>query len=70
MVIPLAEGRIDRSHIRGEIGRVVAGELEGRRNDREVTVYKSHGVTAQDLYAAWLVYEKARQRGIGTDVAL
>jgi ornithine cyclodeaminase/alanine dehydrogenase-like protein (mu-crystallin family) len=64
---PLAEGR-SRSDIKGEIGRVVSGELAGRSNDDEITVYKSLGVTAQDLFAAQLVWSKAAAAGRGPEV--
>lgn len=63
VLIPLAEGRIERSHVVGEIGRVINGEVAGRTSDHEITVYKSHGITAQDLFAAHAVYTAAISRG-------
>lgn len=65
VLIPMREGRIDRSQIAGEIGEVLAGRLAGRTGDEEITVYKSHGITAQDLYAAHLAYTRALARGAG-----
>jgi ornithine cyclodeaminase/alanine dehydrogenase-like protein (mu-crystallin family) len=53
-----AEGSIDDSHIVGEIGQVLAGDLVGRREDGEVTVYKSLGHVAQDLACAWALYSR------------
>jgi ornithine cyclodeaminase/alanine dehydrogenase-like protein (mu-crystallin family) len=51
-----AAGRIDDSHIVGEIGAVFAGVLPGRTSPDEITLYKSLGHAAQDLaVAAWLV---------------
>jgi len=47
-----AAGRVDDSHVLGEIGEVMAGTLEGRRSERDVTIYKSLGNIAQDLAAA------------------
>ena len=49
-------GRIDDSHIAGEIGEVLAGKVEGRRSASEVTAYKSLGCVAQDLWAGWHVF--------------
>jgi ornithine cyclodeaminase len=59
VLIPIAEGRIQRSHVAGEIGQVLNGTLAGRASDAEITVYKSHGITAQDLYAAHALYRRA-----------
>ena len=50
-----ASGRVADDHVVGEIGEVFAGRLEGRRDAEEITVYKSLGVIAQDLWAAWHV---------------
>lgn len=52
-----ASGRVDDSHIAGEIGEVLAGRIPGRGSASEVTAYKSLGAVAQDLWAGWYVYE-------------
>ena len=70
VLIPINEERINRDHIKGEIGKVISGELAGRGDDEEVTAYVSLGVTAQDLFAAHAIYAKAVQRNKGTDVSL
>jgi ornithine cyclodeaminase len=38
--------------IRGEIGEVLAGRIAGRRDARDITLFKSLGMAAEDLYAA------------------
>jgi ornithine cyclodeaminase len=53
-----AAGLIDDSHIVGEIGQVLAGEIEGRRSAEEITVYKSLGHVVQDLPTAWALYRE------------
>jgi len=40
----------------GEIGAVIAGTAPGRRNDTEITVFKSVGVAVEDVVSAALVY--------------
>lgn len=55
ILIPIAEGAIDRNHVLGEIGALLLGRIAGRSNDQEVTVYKSLGVVAQDIVAAEFV---------------
>lgn len=57
-------------HIRGEIGEVLDGNVPGRTDEREITVYKSLGIAAQDLAAAHAVYHRARQAGVGVRAEL
>ena len=53
-----------------ELGEVLAGTRPGRTSPAELTVYKSTGHAAEDAAAAALVYERARQTGVGTVVEL
>jgi ornithine cyclodeaminase/alanine dehydrogenase-like protein (mu-crystallin family) len=55
IIIPLHEGVIDKSHIRAEIGEILAGLKPGRRSDDEITVFKSVGNAVEDLAVAALV---------------
>ena len=55
IIIPLREGLIDESHIRAEVGEVLAGLKPGRRSDDEITVFKSVGNAVEDLAVAALV---------------
>ena len=64
----IREGVVDESHIAAEIGEVLSGQVPGRRNDQEVTVYKSLGVAAQDLAAGWLAWTRAQERSLGVEV--
>jgi ornithine cyclodeaminase len=66
----LAAGVVGEDHLLGEIGSVLLGRLEGRRAADEVTVYKSLGVTAQDLAAADAILEAALAQGLGVRMAL
>ena len=52
-----AAGLVDDSHVVGEIGQVLAGDLEGRQSADQITVYKSLGHVVQDLAAAKALYE-------------
>ena len=53
-----AAGLIGDGHIVGEIGQVLAGQIEGRRSAEEITVYKSLGHVVQDLASAWALYSE------------
>lgn len=50
VVMGIAEGRWTAAHIAAELG-----ELPVRRNNREITVFKSLGLAVEDLFAAHLV---------------
>lgn len=70
VLIPMSEGRFDASHIAGEIGEVIAGDVPGRTSRRQVTVFKSLGMAVEDVAAAALAYQSALDAGIGTTVDL
>ena len=67
---PLAKGIIEPSHIVGEVGAVLNGDARGRRDEAEITLYRSLGVPAQDIELANFIYEKARDLGLGVEVSL
>ncbi|WP_374576627.1 ornithine cyclodeaminase family protein [Phenylobacterium sp.] len=54
-----AAGLVDDAHLAGEIGEVLAGQVEGRQDARQITVYKSLGHIVQDLASAWALYRGA-----------
>ncbi len=55
LIIPIREGLIDESHVRAEIGEVLAGLKPGRASDDETTLFKSVGNAVLDLAVASLV---------------
>ena len=69
-LIPLSEGAIGPEHIRGELGEVLVGAVEGRRSDSELTVFKSLGLAVEDLAAAELILRHAEAEGAGVEVEL
>ena len=64
---PMKEGAITASHIVAEIGELLLtdGPRVGRRDDREITLFKSLGLAIEDLAAAHHVYQKAAAQGRG-----
>lgn len=60
LVMPIAEGAIDASHIRAELGELLQGTGDGRRTPEEITLFKSVGLAVEDLGAADIVYRRAR----------
>lgn len=63
-------GAVTEGHIRGEIGEVLIERVSGRQSEQEITVYKSLGVTAQDLAAGHLALSLAREQRAGQALEL
>ena len=61
-------GLVTRDHVRAELGEVVAGRKRGRMSDDEIVIFDSTGAGFQDTAAAAIVFERARERGIGMEV--
>ncbi len=53
-----------------ELGEVLAGTRNARSSPEQITVYKSMGHAVEDASAAGLVYSRALELGVGTEVAL
>jgi ornithine cyclodeaminase/alanine dehydrogenase len=70
ILLALKEKSISENHIHAEIGEVLAGTRPGRSSANEITLYKSVGIAIQDVAAAHLVYRKALDRRIGTNVEI
>ena len=56
--------------IHAELGEVIAGVKPGRTRPDQITIFGSVGLAFQDLAAAWQVYNRAMQLGIGTPIEL
>lgn len=58
---PLAEGLIGPDHVRAEIGEVLLGKQPGRRDAREITLFKSLGLAVEDVMSGFHVARLARE---------
>ncbi|MEP6782624.1 MAG: ornithine cyclodeaminase family protein [Acidobacteriota bacterium] len=70
VVMNVNAGLFDASHIRGELGELVLGRVEGRTSSQDITVFKSLGMAVEDVVAADLVYRRASESGAGTELTL
>jgi ornithine cyclodeaminase len=66
-IIPINEGVISESDIIS-IGNIITGKIPSRSSDTEITVFKSVGISAQDVAVGKLVYDRALKEGIGQDI--
>lgn len=63
-------GVIGDEHVLAELGEIFSGEVGGRTSTAEITLFRSLGVAAEDLFAACHAVTRAREVGAGTDVEI
>lgn len=59
-LIPKKEGAIDDSHARADLSELVCGSKTGRTDKDEITVFKSLGIAAEDIFSASHMYNKIK----------
>lgn len=70
MIAPLKEGLVTYDRYQGELGQVLLGEVDGRLDREELTIFKTVGTAALDVYVADRILRKARELKIGTELPL
>lgn len=63
------EGRITHDQIE-DLGKIVAGEAPGRRNDEEIIIMSVGGMPVEDVAWGTVVYRNAVEKGIGVSLNL
>lgn len=53
------------THLDGEIGEVIAGNIIGRNSEEEITIFDSTGIALQDLASAAVILKEAEKHGYG-----
>jgi ornithine cyclodeaminase len=56
------------AEVAAEVGEVLTGAHPGRTDDAELTLFRSLGIAVEDLAAARVAVEVARERGIGVEL--
>ena len=67
LIEPVQAGVLDWLEVH-ELQEVVSGEVAGRQSDTDVVVFKSNGLAAWDVAIGAAALERARERGVGTEV--
>ncbi len=67
LVTPVSEGLLEWGRVL-EIGKLVAGKVEGRGTDSQITLFKSNGLAIEDVALARHIYDLAVSRGVGRAV--
>lgn len=63
--VPLSAGLLKPKDIWSELGKIVAGLKQGRKDNDEITVFVSTGLAIQDAVTANIAYKKAMAQRIG-----
>jgi ornithine cyclodeaminase/alanine dehydrogenase-like protein (mu-crystallin family) len=51
-----------------ELGQVIARQVEGRQSPEDITLFASQGLALEDLAAARLVYDQAKEQSLGREM--
>lgn len=65
----IAEGKMQSEELE-DIGKVIVGETEGRKNDEEIIIMSVGGMPVEDVAWATVVYRNAIEQGIGIKLNL
>jgi ornithine cyclodeaminase/alanine dehydrogenase-like protein (mu-crystallin family) len=53
-----------------ELAEIAVGKAAGRTSPNQITLFKSNGIATEDIVVAGRIFEIARERGMGRDVAM
>jgi alanine dehydrogenase len=62
----IAQGKITRDQVHGELPEIVAGKLPGRESSDEMIVAGLQGLASVDLAIGWQIFKRAELEGVGT----
>lgn len=70
LIIPLQKGIVSEQDFTGELGQVMLGQVPGRENEDEITLFKTVGTAVLDVVTAHLIYQKALEKNVGQQVTI
>ena len=59
-------GELDEMPPMVEAGEVLAGRHPGRTDENQITMFESVGISVEDIAAAKMIYQYAKENNIGT----
>jgi alanine dehydrogenase len=51
-----------------ELGQIISGQVKGRESAEDITLFASQGIALEDLAAARLIYDRAREEKLGREM--
>jgi ornithine cyclodeaminase len=70
LILPIQDGILSPDVIYAELGEILEGNVAGRTDPSQITLFKSVGLAVQDAVAARAALEGAVALGLGTTVSL
>lgn len=70
LLVPIQEESFNPENIYAELGKIISGEVKGRENNQEITVFESVGIAVVDIIVAQYLYNEAVKNNIGTSIQL
>lgn len=70
IIQPLKDKSLSENAIMGELGCCIAQQIPGRQSQDDITLFKSIGISIEDIYAAEFFYRQAQKLKIGQRVYL
>jgi ornithine cyclodeaminase/alanine dehydrogenase len=66
----IKNGTISPDDVYAELGELIIGRKPERINSREITVFRTVGIAAEDATTAKAIYELANKNNVGTNLTL
>jgi alanine dehydrogenase len=67
---PLQQQLLSETAVAGDIGEVVAGRVDGRQSDSDITVFDGTGMALEDAAVVYRAYHMACEQGVGQVISL
>lgn len=67
---PIEDNSLSKNTLIGELGSCLADHIPGRTQELDITVFKSIGLSIEDIYAAKYFYQTAIETNIGQHIRL
>lgn len=65
LIIPISEGSLSAEQLYGELGEIIVGKKQGRKNEKEITLFLSGDAAIEYIAVGATAYQRAQEKGIG-----
>lgn len=70
LFIPISEGSLTAEHVYAELGEIIVGKKQGRKNEREITLFLSGDAAIEYISVGATAFQRAQERGTGQSLRL